>query len=83
MPADWKIWTWKEYYADSMAFAKSLVASGVPLFHVVNMIGFNSPEWVIANMGSILAVSLYYICLYYVCLYILCLYILCLYILCL
>ena len=55
LPTAWKVWTWKEYYADCVAFAKSLIASDVPLFHVVNMIGFNSPEWVIANMGAILA----------------------------
>ncbi|CAM9388837.1 unnamed protein product, partial [Ectocarpus fasciculatus] len=55
LPSAWKVWTWKEYHADCVAFAKALIASEVPLFHVVNMIGFNSPEWVIANMGAILA----------------------------
>jgi long-chain-fatty-acid--CoA ligase ACSBG len=38
-----------------MRFAKALVKLDVQCFHVVNILGFNSQEWFIANCGSILA----------------------------
>ena len=38
-----------------MKFAKSLESVGCKKFQVVNILGFNSPEWFIANSGSILA----------------------------
>ena len=46
------IWTWKEYYNDTIAFAKSLHALGVTERASVNIMGFNSPEWVIAWHGA-------------------------------
>jgi long-chain-fatty-acid--CoA ligase ACSBG len=55
LPADWKTWTWTEYYADSIRFAKSLIHLNVDMFKISNIIGFNSPEWLIANNGSIAA----------------------------
>ena len=55
LPDDWKTWTWAEYYADSVRFAKSLVHLNVDMFKITNIIGFNSPEWLISNMGSIVA----------------------------
>lgn len=55
LPSEWKTWTWSEYYADCMRFAKSLVHLNVDMFKITNIIGFNSPEWLIANNGSILA----------------------------
>jgi long-chain-fatty-acid--CoA ligase ACSBG len=38
-----------------MKFAKTLVKLNVDVFRIVNVLGFNSPEWFIANNGSILA----------------------------
>lgn len=55
MPADWQVWTWKQYYADCVRFAKTLLHLGVDSYHVVNILGFNSPEWLIANCGAQLA----------------------------
>ena len=55
LPTDWKTWTWSEYYADSIRFAKSLIHLNVDMYKITNIIGFNSPEWLIANMGSIAA----------------------------
>jgi len=52
---DWTVWTWKDYHRDSMKFAKTLVHFKVEPFKVVNILGFNSPEWFIACVGSILA----------------------------
>ena len=48
------IWTWKDFYDQAMAFAKSLEKCGVAQRKVVNIMGFNSPEWAIAYYGSIL-----------------------------
>jgi long-chain-fatty-acid--CoA ligase ACSBG len=48
-------WTWKEYYADCCKFAKTLIHLNVGAFKIVNILGFNSPEWCIANNGSLLA----------------------------
>eukprot|EP01031_Cornospumella_fuschlensis_P027333 gene27333-33018_t len=44
-----------EYWQHCMQFAKALVKLEVPAFKIVNIIGFNSCEWFIANCGSILA----------------------------
>lgn len=54
-PAEWQMWTWQEYYDDCSKFAKTLIHLNIGMFQVVNIIGFNSPEWFIANTGSILA----------------------------
>lgn len=36
-------------------FGKSLMSMGFMPHHCINIIGFNSPEWFIANMGVIAA----------------------------
>ncbi|RHY19536.1 hypothetical protein DYB32_010214, partial [Aphanomyces invadans] len=46
--------TWSQYYADCRAFAKALIHLGLAPFDVINIIGFNSIEWVTANIGAIL-----------------------------
>lgn len=46
---------YKQYYEECVKFAKSLIALNYPEFTVVNLIGFNMPEWNIAYMGSIFA----------------------------
>ena len=48
------IWTWKDYNNQAVAFAKSLHKLNVDQRKVVNIMGFNSPEWAISCMGSIL-----------------------------
>eukprot|EP01038_Epipyxis_sp_PR26KG_P016834 gene16834-23050_t len=55
VPSDWKYWTYRQYWDDCMKFARTLVYLKVGQFQVVNILGFNSPEWFIANNGSILA----------------------------
>jgi long-chain-fatty-acid--CoA ligase ACSBG len=47
-------WTWKQYYRDSLSFAKSLHALGVDQRKAVNIMGFNSPEWAISYQGALL-----------------------------
>ena len=51
-------YTWNSFYGKSMSFARSLVKQGFTPFSAVNMIGFNSPEWVIADMGCMMAEGL-------------------------
>jgi long-chain-fatty-acid--CoA ligase ACSBG len=45
-------WTWSQYYDEAFAFAKGLAAIGIDERKAVNIMGFNSPEWVIAMFGS-------------------------------
>ena len=42
VPAEWKIWTWNDYWKDCRAFAKTLISLGVEKFRIVNILGFNS-----------------------------------------
>ena len=51
----WKVWTWKDYWQDAVNFAKALKFSKVKNFNTINILGFNSPCWFIANAGSMLA----------------------------
>mmetsp|Transcript_27277 Transcript_27277/g.27510 ORF Transcript_27277/g.27510 Transcript_27277/m.27510 type:complete len:663 (-) Transcript_27277:375-2363(-) len=55
IPTDWKMWTWTEYLTDCKKFAKALVHLEVGSFKIVNILGFNSPEWFIANCGAMFA----------------------------
>jgi len=49
---EWKAWTWAQYQADARAVAKALVKLGAEQHDAVNILGFNSPEWFLAFMGS-------------------------------
>lgn len=55
LPEAWKFWTYKEYYNDCIAFAKTLISLEVSMYKIVNIIGFNSPEWSIADVGCMFA----------------------------
>lgn len=46
-------WTWNEYKADVFAFSKSLYKVGVRERKVVNIMGFNAPEWLISLYGTL------------------------------
>lgn len=48
-------WTWKEYRAKVDAFGKALISQGFNEFDIINIIGFNSREWLVANFGAIAA----------------------------
>lgn len=47
--------TYQQYYAECMKFAQALLNEGCTEFTTINLIGFNSPEWVIAYYGSMFA----------------------------
>ncbi|XP_073688870.1 long-chain-fatty-acid--CoA ligase ACSBG2-like [Garra rufa] len=51
----WVTLTYKEYYQQTRAAAKSFLKLGLERFHGVGILGFNSPEWFIADIGCILA----------------------------
>lgn len=51
----WKVYTFGEYYDDCVRFGKSLLHLGVNRFDGVSIIGYNSPEWIIADIGAILS----------------------------
>lgn len=53
--ANWTVWSWNRYLAEVRAFAKGLIHLGCSPRGTTNIIGFNSPEWFIANTGTIFA----------------------------
>ena len=50
-----RTWTWEQYYDEVETIARAFIRLGVDRFDTVNILGFNSPEWVMANMAAILA----------------------------
>eukprot|EP01062_Namystynia_karyoxenos_P078783 TRINITY_DN8171_c0_g1_i1.p1 TRINITY_DN8171_c0_g1~~TRINITY_DN8171_c0_g1_i1.p1 ORF type:complete len:817 (+),score=277.22 TRINITY_DN8171_c0_g1_i1:117-2567(+) len=55
VPANWRVWTWSEYYAESCSAAKGFLALGLQDKNSVCVFGFNSPEWFMAQQGAMLA----------------------------
>jgi len=51
----WKTLNWADYYNESRRFAKSLISLGFAPHRCINIIGFNSVEWFISEMGTVLA----------------------------
>ncbi|XP_060088609.1 long-chain-fatty-acid--CoA ligase ACSBG2 [Heteronotia binoei] len=51
----WTKLTYKEYYAQCRKAAKSFLKLGLERFHGVCILGFNSVEWFLADIGAILA----------------------------
>ncbi|KAL5460257.1 hypothetical protein EMCRGX_G033688 [Ephydatia muelleri] len=52
---EWREVTYGQYYALCMATAKSLLKLGLQPYSGVAILGFNSPEWMIASLGAIFA----------------------------
>jgi long-chain-fatty-acid--CoA ligase ACSBG len=51
-------YTFNETYADAHAFGRALIATGLKKYQAVNVIGFNSYQWVIADIGAMTASAL-------------------------
>lgn len=51
----WMTMTFKQYYQQCRAAAKSFLRLGLERYHGVGILGFNSPEWFIADIGCIFA----------------------------
>lgn len=52
---EWQRWTYKEYLNDVRTAAKGFIALGLEPYHAVCILGFNSPEWFISDLGAIFA----------------------------
>ena len=50
----WITWTYNQYLDDVEKAAKSMIKLGLEAHHGVPILGFNSPEWFITFMGSIM-----------------------------
>uniref|UniRef100_A0A8C1IQ10 Long-chain-fatty-acid--CoA ligase ACSBG2 n=1 Tax=Cyprinus carpio TaxID=7962 RepID=A0A8C1IQ10_CYPCA len=51
----WKTMTYKDYYKTCRTAAKGFLKLGLKQYHGVGILGFNSVEWFIADIGAILA----------------------------
>ncbi|KAI1882877.1 hypothetical protein AGOR_G00239430 [Albula goreensis] len=51
----WSALSYKEYYEQCRAAAKSFLKLGLQRYHGVGILGFNSAEWLISNIGAIFA----------------------------
>jgi len=49
----WSEWTWNEYHDQIRTAAKAMIKLGLEENGCCNIIGFNSPEWFIANCAAI------------------------------
>ncbi|XP_053405562.1 long-chain-fatty-acid--CoA ligase ACSBG2-like isoform X2 [Mercenaria mercenaria] len=52
---EWKKWTYKQYYDQSVQAAKSFIKLGLEPCHGMGILGFNSPEWYLSYIGAIFA----------------------------
>jgi long-chain-fatty-acid--CoA ligase ACSBG len=51
----WIEWTYKRYYEEARIVAKAFISLGLERHCSVGILGYNSPEWFISQMGAILA----------------------------
>jgi long-chain-fatty-acid--CoA ligase ACSBG len=51
----WQTWSFDKYYQDSARGAKALISLGFQQHDAVNVFGFNSPEWMIAQNACVMA----------------------------
>mmetsp|Transcript_28366 Transcript_28366/g.39446 ORF Transcript_28366/g.39446 Transcript_28366/m.39446 type:complete len:685 (-) Transcript_28366:755-2809(-) len=52
--ADWTTWTYNKYREECEQGARALMAMGIEQFGTVGIYGFNSPEWFMAEVSTIL-----------------------------
>jgi len=52
---EWLKWSYKQYHSDSRTIAKAFIKLGLERHHSVGILGFNAPEWFIAQAGAIFA----------------------------
>ncbi|XP_069482860.1 long-chain-fatty-acid--CoA ligase ACSBG2-like isoform X2 [Ambystoma mexicanum] len=51
----WEFTSYLQYYEQCRAAAKSFLKLGLERFHSIGILGINSPEWFIADIGAIMA----------------------------
>ena len=52
---EWLEWTYQDYWNEARIVAKAFIKLGLQRHHSVCILGFNSPEWFIAQLGAIMA----------------------------
>ena len=50
-----RTWNYEQYYAEVQLVARGFIHLGLQRHHAVTILGQNSPEWVIADLGAIFA----------------------------
>jgi len=51
----WKQWTYKQYFDDTLRCARAFIKLGVAPHQSVNIMGHNSPQWMLSGLGAIAA----------------------------
>ena len=51
---EWVKWTWSHYYKEVLNFARALIHLGIPAYSTINIVGNNSPYWLVAYLGKLL-----------------------------
>ena len=51
----WKTWSYEDYYNDAKVVARGFLSLGLDRHAAVNIWGFNSPEWMLSEIGAIFA----------------------------
>ena len=49
------VWTWSDYHNEVRSVAKAFIDLGMAKYTSVCILGFNSPEWIISDIGAIFA----------------------------
>ncbi|KAF2360621.1 Argonaute linker 2 domain [Trinorchestia longiramus] len=52
---EWTYWSYEDYFKESCMVAKAFIELGLEPHKGVCIMGFNSPEWLLANFGGIFA----------------------------
>jgi long-chain-fatty-acid--CoA ligase ACSBG len=52
---DWLKWSWSQYSEDARCAARACIALGLERFGVSAILGFNSPEWFLGYISTVLA----------------------------
>ena len=55
LSGEWNTWNYKQLQTDGTTAAKAMIETGLQRHHSVAILGYNSPQWVIANMAAISA----------------------------
>ena len=54
-PTQWRTWSFQQYYDDIKTVGRAMLSLGLDRHASVNIWGFNSPQWLLAEMGAIFA----------------------------
>ena len=55
LSGQWTSWTYQQLQTEVTTVAKAMIETGLHRHHSMALLGYNSPQWVIANMAAISA----------------------------